>query len=152
MSRTHPDVCVVVAGRREYEGASGDIVFAGTLPPGRVRALYAAAEAVVVPSRWQEPLSRVLLEAAGAGLPVIATDAGGNAEIVVDGETGSIVPRNDPLSLAAAITRFLDAPADLRGRLGEAARRRMEAVFSESAILRRMESFYEGAMERHHGR
>jgi glycosyltransferase involved in cell wall biosynthesis len=77
----------------------------------------------------QEPLGRVLLEAAAAGLPVVATDVGGTREIFPP-ETGSacLVPPDDPAALAAAIGRVLK-DADRRAAIGRSARLRAEQAF-----------------------
>lgn len=77
----------------------------------------------------QEPLGRVLLEAAAAGVPVVATDVGGTREIFPP-ETGSacLVPSDDPAALAAAIGRLLK-DADQRAVIGRSARLRAEQAF-----------------------
>lgn len=83
---------------------------------------------LVHPAR-QEPFGRVLLEAAASGVPVIATDVGGTAEIFPpDSRAARLVPRDDANELAEAI-RELTANVELRNQLGAAARRRMELAF-----------------------
>lgn len=83
---------------------------------------------LVHPAR-QEPLGRVLLEAAASGLPVIATDVGGTAEIFPPGSRAArLVPRDDAKELAEAI-RELAVSAELRSQLGAAARQRMGMAF-----------------------
>ena len=116
------DVVCLVAGNREYGAGVSNMIFAGLMQPGDLWSLYALAEFVVLPSRWQEPLSRVLLESMRAGVPVIASNTGGNGEIVIDGKTGRLVPRNDPHALAAAILDFLAKDPVERRNMGKAAR------------------------------
>lgn len=84
---------------------------------------------VLVHAARQEPLGRVLLEAAAAGTPVVATNVGGTSEIFPPG-TGSalLVPPDDVASLAAAILRLLE-DAELRAAIGRAARQRAEQAF-----------------------
>ena len=83
---------------------------------------------LVHPAR-QEPLSRVLLEAAASGLPVIATDVGGTREIFPPGSHAArLIPPDDPPALAAAVEQ-LAGDAASRARLGTAARRRAEDAF-----------------------
>lgn len=84
---------------------------------------------VLVHAARQEPLGRVLLEAAAAGTPAVATDVGGTREIFPPG-TGSalLVPPDDVESLAAAILQLL-RDADLRAAIGRAARQRAEQAF-----------------------
>jgi glycosyltransferase involved in cell wall biosynthesis len=83
---------------------------------------------LVHPAR-QEPLSRVLLESAAAGVAVIATDVGGTREIFPpQSASARLVPPNDPDALAAAILELL-GDEGLRSRLSAAARRRAEEAF-----------------------
>ena len=77
----------------------------------------------------QEPLGRVLLEAAAAGLPVVATDVGGTREIFpAEAQAAWLVPPDDPGAMATAILRLLK-DADLRAAIGQSARRRAELAF-----------------------
>lgn len=77
-----------------------------------VRALMECADIAILPS-WHENLSNALLEAMAAGLPVVATDVGGNTEVLTRGG-GLLVPARDPSALASAITRLM---TDTTGRL-----------------------------------
>ena len=76
--------------------------------------VLAAADAAVVPSKRPEPLGLVAVEAAAAGLPVVASKAGGVVEAVSDGETGALVLPGDPAALARALRALADDPE--RGR------------------------------------
>jgi glycosyltransferase involved in cell wall biosynthesis len=89
--------------------------------------LLAAADVFVLSSR-SEGLPLSILEAMAAGLPVVATNVGGVPELVVEGETGFLVPPGDPQALAVALERLLGDSA-LRRRLGAAGRRRAEERF-----------------------
>ncbi len=102
-----------------------------------LRAL-ARATALVFPSVWPEPLSRVLLEALALGTPLAAMDTGGTREILGESEAGLLV--TEPAALADAVGRIASDPA-LRGRLGEAARARAEA-FSPRVLVPRYEAVY----------
>lgn len=88
----------------------------------------------------QEGFSNAILEAMGAGLPVIATDVGGNAEAVLNGQTGRIVPARSPSHLAEAIVSLADK--ERREKMGSAARARVESLFSLSSCVDRYESCY----------
>jgi len=88
----------------------------------------AAADVCVVPSH-SEPLGNATLEAMAHGRPVIGTNVGGIPEMIVDGETGLLVPPRDPSRLAAAIETLLGDSA-FGAQLGRAARRRCEERFS----------------------
>ncbi|HCB14063.1 MAG TPA: sugar transferase, partial [Gammaproteobacteria bacterium] len=67
----------------------------------------------VLPSQ-AEGISNTILEAMACGLPVVATDVGGNAELVVENETGRLVPARDPEALALAIQEYVDNPERMR--------------------------------------
>jgi glycosyltransferase involved in cell wall biosynthesis len=85
-----------------------------------------------------EGMPNSILEAMAAGLPVVATAVGGTPEVVVDGETGLLVPPADPEALAAAMERCLEDPR-ITATFGRAGRARVEAHFGEAAMLRRVE-------------
>ena len=89
------------------------------------------AAMLVLPS-YTEGLPNVVLEAGAAGVPVVATAVGGTPEVVVDGETGFLVPAGDPAALADRIGVLLADEARRRA-MGRAARRHMEAAFTFAA-------------------
>jgi glycosyltransferase involved in cell wall biosynthesis len=89
----------------------------------------------------REGLGLALLEAASAGVPVVACDAGGVPDVVVDGETGALVPRGDAAALRRAVTALLRAP-DERRLLGAAARRHVERRFATAALVTAHLSLY----------
>jgi glycosyltransferase involved in cell wall biosynthesis len=101
--------------------ARGDVIVRGG---GAPHATYAEADICVVPS-IEDGFCYVVLEAMACGLPVIVTDQVGAKDIVCDGVEGFVVPAGEPVALADRITR-LRADAELRRRMGEAARRRAE--------------------------
>jgi glycosyltransferase involved in cell wall biosynthesis len=90
------------------------------------------ASDVLVVASDQEPFGRTVVEAMATGLPVVATRCGGPEEIVVDGETGLLVPLHDPRPMADAIRTVL-GDRDLARTMGQAGRRRAEACFSLEA-------------------
>ena len=105
-----------------------------------VAALSALFDVFVLPSEI-EGLSLALLEAMARGLPCIATDAGGNREVLADG-AGIVVPPRDPDALCMELTRVL-ASSD-RGRdMGARARRRVLAEYDVTRTIERTESLYE---------
>ena len=105
--------------------------------------LYACADVFAMPcrERWggleAEGFGIVFLEAAACGVPVVAGRGGGAAEAVVDGETGSVVDPRSVAEVGAAIERML-GDAELRARLGAAARSRAENDFSYDALVARL--------------
>ena len=88
-----------------------------------------------------EGLSSAILVAMASSLPVVATQVGGIPELVVDGETGLLVPANDARQLAAALGQVLESQS-LRRRLGQAGRRRVEQEFMLQRKLDETEQLY----------
>jgi len=101
-------------------------------------ALLAAAGALACPSR-HEPLGNVVIEAFSAGCPVVAADAAGPVELIADGATGLLVPREDPRRLADALGAVL-ADAALSTRLAAAGRACYLADHAPAAVLHRWRS------------
>jgi glycogen(starch) synthase len=106
--------------------------------------VLARATALVFPSLWDEPLSRVLLEAQAVGTPVAAMATGGTREIVVDEETGLVVAQS--AGLGPAIARIVQDDS-LRSRLTAGARARASA-FAPEALVPRYESLYRRVLAR----
>ena len=116
LQQQFPGVKLVIAGRgtmteqfkdRAAEAGLGDAVeFLGWMPDHELRGLIAAADTVIVPSRY-EPFGLVALEAAALGAPVVVADTGGLTEIADNGRVALTFPRNDAEGLAAAVTRVL---------------------------------------------
>lgn len=100
----------------------------------------------VLPS-LNEGISNTILEAMASALPVIASDVGGNPELVAAGRTGMLVPPADPARLAAAMARYADCPA-LVATQGAAARARAESMFSLEAMVAGYLDVYDGVLGR----
>jgi glycosyltransferase involved in cell wall biosynthesis len=92
-----------------------------------------------------EGVSLTILEAMATGLPVVATRVGGTPEVVVDGESGLLVPTRDPGALAVALEGALGNPG-LRTRLGASARSRVERLFLLDRMIADYASVYEETM------
>ncbi|HEY8600717.1 MAG TPA: glycosyltransferase family 4 protein [Thermomicrobiales bacterium] len=98
--------------------------------------LYAEATVFCLPSRF-DPFPGALIEAMAHGIPCVSTKVCGIPEIVSDGETGVLVPPDDPELLAGALLRLLDDPA-YAARLGAAGRRRTEEHLNWDRVIERM--------------
>jgi glycosyltransferase involved in cell wall biosynthesis len=107
-----------------------------------VEAILAAADLALLVSH-QEGFSNALLEAMAHGLATIATAVGGNCDAIEDGRSGRLVPVRDPARLGEAILE-LSRDADLRRRLGAAARERVISRFSQKACIERYLRLYRG--------
>ena len=108
-------------------GLEERVTLHGQQPPEKVRELLRQAHVFIV-SSFSEGIANVALEAMACGVPVVSTRCGGMAEAIIDGEHGLLVPVQQPAALEAAIGHLL-GDESLRRRLGEAARRRVEADF-----------------------
>jgi sugar transferase (PEP-CTERM/EpsH1 system associated) len=120
-------------------GAASDLAW---LPGARndIPEVLRGLDVFVLPS-LAEGISNTLLEAMASGLPVIATNVGGNAELVEDDVTGTLVPPGDVDALARALLRYAD-PALARGT-GKAGRVRVEQRFSLDAMITNYADLYE---------
>ena len=96
---------------------------------------------VFVLSSLSEGISITLLEAMAAGLPIVATDVGGNPEVVTHGQTGLLVPAANPEAMAGAICRLLAHPEEA-ARFGQAGRERVHQDFSLDKLIRQYEELY----------
>jgi glycosyltransferase involved in cell wall biosynthesis len=140
----HPDAVLVVLGdgpQRAQLGGEGVYLLGRVGDPA---AWYRRAEALVHPARW-EGFGLAILEAMLAAVPVVATRVSSIPEIVGDGETGLLVPPDDPAALAAALDRVLSEET-LRVAYGEAGLRRARAEFSVERMARRTLEVYEQAL------
>jgi glycosyltransferase involved in cell wall biosynthesis len=127
-------------------GLEGRVTFSGFVSESELVDAYAQCSAFVLPAVFDakgdtEGLGVVLIEALAFGKPAVASGIGGIPDVVVDGETGILVPPNDPDALARALETLVGDPAWAR-RLGEAGKQRAETRFSWNAILDRTVQMY----------
>lgn len=133
-----PERTALVALSREL-GLDATVLFAGHRTD--VGDVLAAADVVASSSAYEgSPLA--LMEALGAGKPVVATAVGGVPEIVRDGIEGRLVPPGDPEALAGALLELLRDP-ELRERMGAAGRLRQQTEFDVHVMVKRLEALYE---------
>lgn len=104
--------------------------------------LMRAADAYVM-SSCSEGLPMVLLEASAASLPIVATDVGGNAEVVRHGSSGWLVPSRDPRALAERMAAMMALPEQERQAMGAAGRGHLAASFELERVVDRWEALYE---------
>ena len=146
----YPSVRFLFVGRKDREaadvqrrirelGLSDRVLLTGLRDD--IPAILGASRLVAHPGE-QEGFSNAILEAMAAGLPVVASRAGGNPEAVVDGETGLLFPHGDADALARAILSLLRDPARA-GAMGEAGRRRVAEHFPIGKMVSEVESLYE---------
>jgi glycosyltransferase involved in cell wall biosynthesis len=125
---------------RRMAGRHADRVHVlGNQPPERLFAALARADAVALPSLW-ENFALASLEVLALGRPLVATAVGGFPEFITDGQDGLLVAPGDAPALAGALTRLL-GDAALRERLGAAAARTAEAYAPEPVTRRHVDWF-----------
>jgi glycosyltransferase involved in cell wall biosynthesis len=149
IARARPEARFVVAGdgplRAAVEegvraaGLAGRLVLLGLRRD--VAEVLAGLDVFVTTALW-EGLPRALVQAMAAGLPVVATAAGGTPEVVRPEESGLLVPAGRPEATAGAVLRLLADPA-LARRLGEAGRSAVGAEFDLPTMLARLAALYE---------
>lgn len=103
-----------------------------------IERMYGGIDILAVPSRSEDPFPTTILEAGARAILTVGTLRGGIPEMIVDGETGLLVPPEDPAALAAALAALL-TDADRRRVMGRAARARVEAAFLTDHMVSRFE-------------
>ncbi|MCA1842572.1 MAG: glycosyltransferase, partial [Actinobacteria bacterium] len=121
--------------------APGRVSFRGRRDRPEVLERLRSAQVAVLPSRWYENQPLIVLEALACGVPVVASDLGGTAELVDHGVDGLLVPPDDPGALAAALARLLDDPGTT-ARMGAAGAVKAAGAFSPELHLERIHSLY----------
>jgi glycosyltransferase involved in cell wall biosynthesis len=148
----HPDAVLLVVGDGPHAPAlhalAGDgVVFAGARED--VPQILRGSTLALLPS-LTEALPTATIEAAAAGLAVVATTVGGTPETVEHGETGLLVPPGDAQALADSVIGLLDDPVR-RGELGRNARKLAEERFDVRSWARQLKKLYEESLARHRG-
>lgn len=137
-------------GEIEADIAAGQfgnaVVYVGHLPRSGIVELFAKTDVVVLPSRWPENEPLVLLEAMAAGSAQLASDVGGNRELVVPGISGGLFRRADSVALAGAMTAYIRAPsiAHAHGTFNIARRK----LFDETVTIDAIEGYYRTLLQR----
>jgi glycosyltransferase involved in cell wall biosynthesis len=129
-------------------GLEGTVWLAGDRTD--IPALLASMDVFLLPSLG-EGISNTILEAMASGLPVIASDVGGNPELVTEGETGMLVPAGDVPALAEAMLRLCDELA-LRRRMGVAAQLEAQRRFAWDRAVEQYLGVYDALLGRDDGR
>jgi glycosyltransferase involved in cell wall biosynthesis len=109
--------------------------------------IMSAADGYVMSSEW-EGMPMVLLEAAAAAMPIVTTDAGGNAEVVQDGQSGFLVRPSSPDELAEAMLRLMQLPDSERRTMGARGRERVRSEFGLKRTVERWEQVYREVLSR----
>ncbi|HUR96232.1 MAG TPA: glycosyltransferase [Gemmatimonadales bacterium] len=150
-----PEAVLLLVGRGSLQadtealatslGLDGAVRFLGVR--NEVPEFIRAADAYVMSSAW-EGMPMVLLEAAAGGLPIVATNAGGNTEVVRDGDNGYLVDPRDHVALAAAMRRMMELPASERRAMGERGREHVRSQYGLQRVVERWEDLYRAVLAR----
>lgn len=148
ISKHSPGAVLVIVGdgelradlhsRVERNGLGGKVIFCGIRDD--IPRLLGIFDIFVLPSLWEgQPIT--IMEAMASGRPIVATDVGGNGEILRSGELGLLVPAKDPDAITKAVNRLLGDPS-MAGDLGEKARVHASAELSSTSMTRRYEEVF----------
>jgi len=134
-------------------GLGDRVRFVGHIPDEEMPAWIAAADVGVLPSTHPaEVYGLAMVEMMASGVPVVCTELGtGTSFVNADGETGLVVPPNDPAALAAALGRLVEN-SELRAQLGAGARARAHRMFSAEGMMRELDRAYALAIKNHRQR
>ncbi|MEF8873953.1 MAG: glycosyltransferase family 4 protein [Candidatus Thermoplasmatota archaeon] len=130
------DVLVELSKRLDI---SDQVEFTGEIEHGELPKHYQRGDIFILPS-LSEGLSNVLMEAMASGLPIVATEVGGNPELVKDGKGGYLVQPENPSALAEALKSLIEEK-DMREKMGEFNRRCIQRYEQERVLERRAEIF-----------
>jgi glycosyltransferase involved in cell wall biosynthesis len=162
LRRTHPDVTAAIVGAGQHVelvrqlaaelGVADAIDLPGWADQQDVPSWFASADVVLAPSRigkagWQEGQGLSIIEAMGAGRPVVATTTGGIPETITDGQTGLLVPPAAPDRLADAVRQLIADP-DRAAAIGAQARDSVAQRFSREASADTFADLYAELLER----
>ncbi|MCL4503136.1 MAG: glycosyltransferase family 4 protein, partial [Deltaproteobacteria bacterium] len=134
--------------REQIARARGRVVLTGFIPPAEMPAAYLLGDVFVGPSQIEEGLGLVFLEAAAAGLPVIASRMGGIPEIVRDGETGLLLEQKDDFKELSEKILDLLRHQERRKRLGQQGREWVLKNFSWEQIAGGLEKVYDEVLKK----
>ena len=109
-----------------------------------IAAIWAKAHIALLPT-YREGMPMALLEAAASGRPIVTSDVPGCNELVINGETGLLVPRNDWLGIADALQLLAQSP-ELRTKLGAAARAKVSGEYEQGNVVRVTHALYNRAL------
>lgn len=146
VTEKNPDVALVVIGSKWYGKNDADeytryvmnlagsltvpIIFTGFIPPAYIPAYFNIGDVFVCASQWNEPLARVHFEAMAAGLPIVTTDRGGNAEVVEDHVNGLVIEDYMDTSIMAEYINYLLQNPEAAADMGRKGRLQAEARFN----------------------
>ena len=156
LARSRPGVRIVIVGQGQEETRLrqmaerlrlGDrVVFAGSVTGDDLPAYFHACDVLVLPSIY-EGIPTVLVEASASGKPVVSTRTRNVEDVVIDGQTGHLVPVGDSGAMAAALALVLSDPAQA-AQMGLAAREHVQAQFSPQKVVSDLLAMWEATADK----
>lgn len=154
----HTNAILVIAGdgreratiekwQKYNQHLSSRVLLLGSIPYDQIKKIYSIADVFVLPSRW-EGLPRVLREAALSSLPIVTTDVSGAREVVIDGETGFVVPVNNTMAMVERISYILNNPKVARDMGKKGAEHDRQSFSQENIALKRAQGWLKLARNR----
>lgn len=143
---TIPNLHLVIAGNihgEDWEFDKARTILLGYVPRDELPELYRKSAIVAVPSTWPEPLGWATLDAGRFARPIVATEVGGIPEVVIDGESGHLVPPLRPDIMASAFVALLGDPQRAE-KMGRSNHQHVMYRFGVPAVTKQLESLYEG--------
>lgn len=161
--REHPEAVLMIVGSKWFHDEQIDkygeqirtlasefgdrIRFTGFITPINLPTIFLLGDVFVCSSQWQEPLARVHYEAMGAGLPIITTNRGGNAEIIKHNKNGLVIDDyTNPQAFSEAISYLFHHPEEA-SRLGKAGRAFVDNNHGYEHVAQRLELLYLDAVK-----
>ena len=140
------ELCPLGSSETEPKDLPAEIIFTGKLSPEALASEYKTANVFTLPAIVDskgdtEGLGVVLIEAMELGLPIVASNVGGIPDVVIDGETGILVPEKDPEALASAYKRLAAEP-ELVKHLLTGSQKRINECFTWDGIIERQIAVY----------
>jgi glycosyltransferase involved in cell wall biosynthesis len=155
VAERHPRAVLLLVGRGSLQGETealahelglaGGVRFVGVRQD--IPEVMSAADGYVMSSAW-EGMPMVLLEAAAAGLPIVATTVGGNHEVVRAEESGFLVPPRDPEALGRAMLRLMELSEDQRRSMGQRGHEHVRTHYGLGRVAERWEDLYREVLAR----
>lgn len=159
--RTPVTLTIAGSGLESYEAALRDMIgrmglgktthLLGRVPREEVPELMRRSDIFVLPSIWEEPLSRVMQEAMASKLAVVGTETGGSTEGLIHGETGLTFPAGDAAALAARLRQLIDDP-ELARKLAKAGHRMAREKFDFNRVVDEIEAYCQSVVDGAHTR
>ncbi|USK87403.1 glycosyltransferase family 4 protein [Peribacillus asahii] len=163
--KKHPNSALVIIGSKWFsddriddyglklrqlaeELGENKVIFTGFVPPSEIPAHFLVGDLFVCSSQWQEPLARVHYEAMGAGLPVITTNRGGNAEIINHLHNGILIDDYANFEAFADAISYLLSNEKEAHSIAKAGREFVESNFGFEHVAKRLEDLYVSAMKK----